>query len=232
MNINADLALRAIEHATADAWRATSHAGVTRRPLFRIGDEIAQATSLVRYAPESRFHAHEHTGGEEILVIRGTFSDEHGDYPAGTWFRNPPGTRHSPYTRTGCLLLVRLWQFDPADRQGVVMRLPVWPPAASPAAQHLWPVHHAGHERVSLVFWPPGQRIVETVPEGGEWLVLQGNCQVGRETLTALSWLRLPCGATLEGIAGEEGVWLWAKTGHLPHLPPPPVAPATKPDQG
>ncbi len=228
MNINADLALRVIEHTTADTWRATSQAGVSRRPLFRIGDEVAQATSLVRYAPQSQFHAHEHTGGEEILVISGTFSDEHGDYPAGTYFRNPPGTRHSPYTHTGCLLLVRLWQFDQSDRQSVVQRVPAWPPNTLPGGL----VHAGVHESVSLVFWPAGQRIVEPAPDGGEWLILQGDCQVGGETLTTLSWLRLPCGDTLETVAGEHGAWVWAKTGHLRHLPPPPVAPLPKPVPG
>ncbi|GGP27466.1 cupin domain-containing protein [Silvimonas amylolytica] len=226
MNLNADITIPALEHNTPDAWLATPQAGVTRRPLFRIGDEIAQATSLVRYAPQSRFHAHEHQGGEEILVIEGTFSDEHGDFPAGTYFRNPPGTQHSPYTKEGCLLLVRLWQFDPADQQSVVLSLPVWPFVGSlgPTQKQDWPAHVSGTESVRLAFWPAGQRVVENVPGGGEWLVLQGDCVIGQNYLRAHSWYRLPCGAALDATAGEEGVWVWAKTGHLRDLPPPPVA--------
>ena len=228
MNINADLSLRALEHTTPDTWRVTPQAGVTRRPLFRIGDEVAQATSLVRYVPESHFHSHEHTGGEEILVIEGTFSDEHGDFPAGTYFRNPPGTRHSPFTRAGCLLLVRLWQFDPADRQSVVQHVPAWPLATQHAARHAWAVQAGSAESVRLEYWPAGQTIVEEVPDGGEWLVLQGSLRNNADDLGELSWLRLPAGATLQAVAGEEGVWVWVKTGHLSHLPPPPVARANQ----
>jgi hypothetical protein len=85
----------------------------------RIGDEVARATSIVRYAPHSRFAAHTHGGGEEFLVLEGVFQDEHGDYPAGTYVRNPPTTSHSPGSAPGCTIFVKLWQFDPDDRTPV-----------------------------------------------------------------------------------------------------------------
>jgi len=63
--------------------------------LDRIGEEVAQATSIVRYAAGSHFDRHVHDGGEEILVPHGVFSDEYGDYPAGAYVRNPPGASHT-----------------------------------------------------------------------------------------------------------------------------------------
>jgi hypothetical protein len=57
--------------------------------LDRIGDEVARATSIVRDAPASHFSAHTHGGGEEFLMLDGVFQDEHGDYPAGSYIRNP-----------------------------------------------------------------------------------------------------------------------------------------------
>ena len=83
--------------------------------LDRIGGEVARATSLVRYAPSSYFDPHVHSGGEEFLVVEGTFSDEHGDFPAGTYVRNPIGTKHKPFSNDGCIILVKLHQFDPKD---------------------------------------------------------------------------------------------------------------------
>jgi anti-sigma factor ChrR (cupin superfamily) len=53
---------------------------------------------LVHWAPDTQFNTHTHPGGEEILVIDGIFRDEHGEYPAGTWLRNPRWSRHTPYT--------------------------------------------------------------------------------------------------------------------------------------
>jgi len=87
--------------------------------LDRIGDEVARATSIVRYAPHSRFAPHTHGGGEEFLVLDGVFQDEHGDYPTGTYVRNPPTSRHTPGSEPGCTIFVKLLQFDPDDRTPV-----------------------------------------------------------------------------------------------------------------
>ncbi len=57
-----------------------------------------------------------HGGGEEFLVLEGVFQDEHGDYPVGTYVRNPPTSRHTPGSVSGCIILVKLWQFDLGDR--------------------------------------------------------------------------------------------------------------------
>ena len=106
MNLNHDFRLRVVQHAADAAWSPSPLPGVTRRMLDRVGGEVARATSIVRYAAGSRFDAHGHPGGEEILVLDGVFSDEHGDYPAGTYLRNPPGSRHAPLSREGCTLFV------------------------------------------------------------------------------------------------------------------------------
>ena len=83
--------------------------GVKRMKLDRIGDEIARATSLVRYAPNSSFSPHEHWGGEEIFVLEGTFYDEHDNYPAGSWLRSPHLSEHCPYTKdNGALIYVKV----------------------------------------------------------------------------------------------------------------------------
>jgi len=109
MNLNNDFSLRATDFADTAVWQPSPLPGVERRLLDRVGAEVARATSVVRYAPGSRFDAHTHGGGEEILVLEGVFSDETGDHPAGTYLRNPPGTRHAPFSEHGCVLLVKLW---------------------------------------------------------------------------------------------------------------------------
>jgi ChrR Cupin-like domain len=106
-------------HAGAREWQASPMPGVERRLLDRIGDEVARATSIVRYAPESHFSPHVHGGGEAFLVLEGVFQDEHGDFPAGFYVRNPPQSRHTPGSKSGCTIFVKLWQFDPADRTHV-----------------------------------------------------------------------------------------------------------------
>ena len=90
-------------------------AGVWRKPLAREAVEHGHTTSVVRYDAGSRFPEHAHPLGEEILVLEGIFSDEHGNYPTGTYLRSPPQSKHSPFSEEGCVLLVKLDQFDPTD---------------------------------------------------------------------------------------------------------------------
>jgi anti-sigma factor ChrR (cupin superfamily) len=97
-----------IELQTRDLpWEPSPAPGVERRYLAR-EETQGLATSVVRYAPGASFPAHIHPGGEEILVLEGTFTDEQGTYPAGTYLRNPPGSRHHPYSPDGCVLFVKL----------------------------------------------------------------------------------------------------------------------------
>jgi anti-sigma factor ChrR (cupin superfamily) len=120
MELHADLSQRAVLDTTALAWTPSPMAGVERRMLDRRGDEVARATSIVRYAPGSRFERHSHSGGKEILVLEGTFSDEQGDYPAGTWLRNPPGSVHRPWSEAGCTIWVKTGHLPASLRRAAI----------------------------------------------------------------------------------------------------------------
>jgi anti-sigma factor ChrR (cupin superfamily) len=119
--VNADFSRRVVIATDEMPWIPSPQAGVERRLLDRIGGEVARATSLVRYAPASTFPAHDHALGEEFLVLDGVFSDEHGDYPAGTYVRNPPRSRHTPRTAPGCTILVKLRQMATSEQDRVVI---------------------------------------------------------------------------------------------------------------
>ena len=119
--INADFTKRVVLATNDLPWSPSPQAGVERRLLDRIGGEVARATSLVRYAPASAFPAHSHALGEEFLVLEGIFSDEQGDYPAGTYVRNPPGSMHSPRTAPGCTILVKLRQMPGSESRRVII---------------------------------------------------------------------------------------------------------------
>jgi quercetin dioxygenase-like cupin family protein len=117
MRLNADFTKRVVIRPEDYAWIASPANGVDRMMLDRIGDEVARATTIVRFAPNSAFDAHTHGGGEEYLVLDGVFSDEAGDYPAGTYVRNPIGTAHRPHIGPeGATILVKLHQFDTRHR--------------------------------------------------------------------------------------------------------------------
>jgi anti-sigma factor ChrR (cupin superfamily) len=217
MNLNDDFSVRAVVHAASIAWEPSPSAGVDRRMLDRIGDEVARATSIVRFAPGSHFSRHTHGGGEEFLVLEGVFQDEHGDFPAGNYVRNPPTTSHTPGSERGCMLFVKLWQFDPADRTEVRTdtRERVFTTVAERPGVEILPLFEDAHEVVRLERWAPGVQVTLSAPGGTEVLVLDGDFIESRETFDAQSWLRLPAGATLQAAAGPTGCRVWIKTGHL-----------------
>ncbi|MDE3237952.1 MAG: cupin domain-containing protein [Paracoccaceae bacterium] len=218
MRINDDLTRPALVHAGRLDWVPSPAKGVDRRMLYRVGDEVARATSIVRYAPDSAFPAHVHTGGEEILVLEGTFQDEHGDYPAGSYFRNPPGTSHSPAAKDGCTIFVRLWQFRQGDAAQIVRQpgegAPTPPRLGAKAARVLFA---DGAERVVIEDWQPGALVrVENI-RGLELLVLSGSLSVDGDRMGPQGWLRLPAGHMLAASVGPQGAQVWMKDAPLQH---------------
>ncbi|MGB6909502.1 MAG: cupin domain-containing protein [Methyloceanibacter sp.] len=225
MKLNADFSQRAAVHAASLLWTASPMAGVDRRMLDRIGDEVARATSIVRYAPGSSFASHVHTGGEEFFVLDGVFQDEHGDFPAGCYIRNPPQSKHTPGSAPGCTIFVKLWQFDLDDRTQVRIDTSKMPyvQLRDRANVEMMPLFRDAHEDVRLERWAPGAAIFLPVPGGAEFLLLAGTFEEAGEQFVPQSWLRLPAGATLNAVAGAEGCVVWAKSGHLsqPSASPP-----------
>lgn len=203
MLLNADYNHPALVHAAELDWLPSPAAGIERRMLCRIGEEKAVATSLVRFAPGSVFPTHSHPGGEEFFVVEGTFEDENGHYPAGSYLRNPPGSRHTPASASGCVLFVRLWQFRPDDQQQVTIR-----PGESWPGELLFPDRRLlfinEYEQVFIDRWPAGHGRQIANPDGIELLVLDGSCVVEERLLQPMSWLRLPAGHDLYAHATDS----------------------------
>ncbi len=215
MNLNDDFSKRVLIHSDKIDWIASPMPGVDRRMLDRIGGEVARATSIVRYAKGSHFSAHTHSGGEEFIVLEGVFQDEHGDYPVGTYVRNPPTTSHTPGAEDGCVIFVKLWQFDPEDRTQFRREMGAEAVQTAPGISEQV-LHEDAQECVTWQKWDAGADAEITLPGGAELLMFDGTLDEGGETLVKNSWLRLPEGATLKATAGPDGATFWMKSGHLP----------------
>jgi hypothetical protein len=217
MELNADFTRRAVVHAAGLDWMPSPVPGVDRRMLDRIGDEIARATTIVRFAPGSAFSPHTHGGGEEFLVLEGVFTDETGDFPAGSYVRNPPTSRHTPSSGPGCTLFVKLWQFDADDR--TQLRVDTGdgsyaPDQARPGVEIL-PLYADRRETVQMERWSPGTHGTLDAEGGLELLVVAGSLSERGETFVPQSWLRLPVGDSSAAVAGPEGALVWTKRDHL-----------------
>ncbi len=217
MNLNHDFRLRVVQHAADATWTPSPLPGVTRRMLDRVGGEVARATSIVRYAAGSRFDAHGHPGGEEIMVLEGVFSDEHGDYPAGTYLRNPPGSRHAPFSAGGCTLFVKLWQFAADDLEPVRIdtRNAAFRPGLVPGLTVL-PLHEHAGVSTALVRWAPQTQFnMHMHPGGEEILVLEGVFRDEDGEYPAGSWLRNPRWSRHTPYTGAEGALIYVKVGAI-----------------
>ena len=217
MEINADFAKPATVHTNALEWVPSPMAGVDRRMLDRIGGEVARATSIVRYAKGSAFPEHTHSGGEEFIVLEGVFQDEHGDYPAGTYVRNPVGTHHIPRSDPGCTIFVKLWQFDPEDQEQFAVDLNTVELTADPERRGVQTAVLADrdYEHVAIEQWEPDAKS-QVVSDGGlEVLLLEGEITFSGETYARHDWVRVPAGKAAEFVAGPRGARLWIKRGHL-----------------
>ena len=214
--LNMDRAQRAVVETAALEWEASPASGVWRKKLERESAESGQVTSVVRYAPGSRFSAHSHPMGEEIFVLSGVFADDAGEYPAGTYLRNPPGSRHAPFSEEGCELLVKLDQFDPGDRERVSIRTAesTWLPGLVDGLTVL-PLHEFGVEHTALVRWAPGTYFKPHVHPGGEEIfVLDGTFEDEDGVYPQRAWLRNPSYSRHEPFS-REGCTIFVKTGHI-----------------
>lgn len=216
MRIHADLSLPAIVTPDDYRWVASPQAGVTRMMLDRVGDECARATSIVRYAPGSIFPRHAHPGGEEILVLSGTFSDDSGDHPAGSYLRHPSDSCHAPSSAQGATIFVKLRQMSPMDARRV--RIDTKDPGnwSSIDGGAVCALHEHDGERVALRRLPAGQVLEYDRSMLVEILILDGELCAQDKRFPAGSWLRLPAGHHDGFRAGNAGLTAYIKTGHPP----------------
>ena len=214
--LNMNFEQRIVINTAEVDWQPSPMPGVWRKPLAREEAERGHATSIVRYEPGARFSAHDHPLGEEILVLEGTFSDESGDYPAGTYFRNPEGFRHAPYSEEGCVILVKLHQFQASDREHVVIDTYNAEFRPGQGGLTVLPLHQHEAEQVALVRWPAGERFQPHRHFGGEEIfVISGELRDEHGRYPAGTWIRSPHLSQHHPYAEQETL-IWVKVGHLP----------------
>jgi len=214
MDLHSDFSQRVLVHSDKMPWQHSPSAGVDRLMLDRIGGEVARATTIVRFAPGHSFLSHTHGGGEEYVVLDGVFQDEHGDYPTGSYVRNPPTSRHTPRSDAGCTILVKLWQFAPDDRHQFSKDMAEGLASVGDGVRAA-DLHRDARETVRYFELDPGASLHVDAPGGIEVMVLSGSLIENGGGLRQGSWLRLPDGHTFAAAAGGDGAKLWMKTEHL-----------------
>jgi anti-sigma factor ChrR (cupin superfamily) len=219
--INGDLSVRALVDTTRMEWAPSPSGSVWRKRVHLVGaPESGQVTSVVRYEADSSFPPHDHPEGEEILVLEGVFSDEHGDWPAGTFLLNPEGFRHAPFSKPGCVLFVKLRQFPGRERRHVAVDTHelVWEPTSIPGVAQKALYQQAGFsDRIRLERWGPRADLGSvSYDQGAELFVLDGEFADDAGAYSAGCWLRLPAGSEHHP-RSDGGCTLYIKRSGLPY---------------
>ncbi len=215
MNLNSDYTQRIVLHQEDLPWVDSPEPGVQRRMLDRMGGEKAKATSIVRYGPNTRFAAHHHDYGEEILVLDGELRDEFGHYPAGTYLMNPPGSSHAPYSETGCTLFVKLRHLgdEQQERELIDTNTAEWLQGLVPGL-HVMPLMRQGSGS-TLVRWAPNTYFNPHHHYGGEEIyVVDGVFEDEYGAYPKGSWIRSPH-MSMHTPFSKGGCTIFVKTGHL-----------------
>ena len=215
MKINDDFNQRVVINHYDLPWVSSPELGVDRRMLERQGNEIAKATSIVRYQAGSKFQAHQHELGEEIFVLDGTFSDETGNYRAGTYIMNPPGSSHAPYSESGCTLFVKLRHLgsEQVIREVIDTKAAPWYQGMVPGLK-VMPLMQQGSGS-TLVKWAPQTFFNPHRHYGGEEIfVVDGVFEDEHGRYSAGTWIRSPH-MSMHKPFSNEGCTIFVKTGHL-----------------
>jgi len=221
-SLNGDMNKRVSVRTSTLDWQPSPSGTVWRKRLHLVGGaESGQVTSVVRYEKGATFATHDHPEGEEILVLEGVFSDEHGDWPAGTYLLNPEGFRHAPFSVQGCLIFVKLRQFAGAGRHHVALSThdASWTPSDRPGVeQKILYAHPEFPDATRLERWAPSTAMeIPARAEGAEIFALEGSLEDDSGIYDPLSWLRIPVGKAHE-VTTREGCVLYIKTGALGSL--------------
>tara|TARA_R110002072_G_scaffold57188_3_gene147301 strand:+ start:48014 stop:48658 length:645 start_codon:yes stop_codon:yes gene_type:complete len=213
--LNMDFSQQLVINTQELEWQQSPKPGVWRKPLAREDAERGHATSIVRYDAGAKFSKHEHPQGEEILVLEGIFSDETGDYPAGSYFRNPEGSNHEPFSQGGCVILVKLHQFQDNDRQKISIDTHNGTWLSGHGNLQVMPLHSHSGESTALVKWPAGERFVSHVHAGGEEIyVISGEFMDEHGRYPAGTWIRSPHMSRHHPYVEQDTV-IFVKVGHL-----------------
>ena len=217
--LNMNFSERVVIDTQQQPWLPSPAQGVWRKPLEREAKESGHTSSIVKYDAGSQFATHKHPLGEEIFVLEGVFSDENGDYPTGSYLRHPPGSQHAPFSHEGCVILVKLNQFDPRDLDVVKMNTQQTEWLQGIGGLQVMPLHEFEHEHTALVKWPKGETFQPHRHFGGEEiLVLSGKFQDEQGEYPRHTWIRSPHMSGHFPFVEEETIIL-VKTGHLPIQP-------------
>jgi anti-sigma factor ChrR (cupin superfamily) len=146
------------------------------------------------------------------------FQDEHGDYPEGTYLRNPAGSKHMPFSRLGCTIFVKLGRFmkDDTAQKNLQTSQQKWlPQKTNPGIKEMLLHSHQGEKTLFIKVSPNTEFEWCHKGKGEEILIINGELHEGQHIYPKGTWLRFGEGGLRKRYTKSNETILFMKTGHL-----------------
>jgi len=196
-------------------WLSGSIDGASYAYLERDNGGSSHASYFLRLTAGASFSLQSNVRGVELFVLEGTFSDTAGDYPAGTYIRNPLGIIDNFLTQEGCKLFIKLDQFSKEDIAHVVTRPQDRQWQNGIGSLKVLGLHAHNTESSALVAWPKNEVFQSHNHMGGEEIVvISGRFIDEHGEYPAGTWIRSPH-MSKHFPRVEEETLIYVKVGHL-----------------
>lgn len=220
MQLNNDFARAVVVNTLEIPWQQEQSSEVLFRMLEQSNSECSRTTSITRLKSGAVISPLENVAGEEIIVFEGTYTDESGEYPAGSYIKNSTATRPVSVTQTDCTLFIKRGHLQQGDIERVVVDThnSVWRQGMVGGLSVL-PLSEFKGEHSALVRWQPGTVFNPHRHWGGEEIyVLDGVFEDEFGCYPAGTWMRSPH-LSQHAPFSREGCTIFVKVGHLPEVP-------------
>lgn len=91
-----------------DSWQPGRIPPIQVQPAYEQAG-FSEKVWFERWLPGTQLLDVVETDIKEIFLVEGSWSDELGSYPTGSWLRYPPNCPYSPFSETGCLIYVKTY---------------------------------------------------------------------------------------------------------------------------
>lgn len=214
---NADFSQRVVIHPSDKQWGETQMSGVRFQLLEACCLPYPRRTLVLDCKPGSVINKHDSQMEVEFFVLDGEIADENGNYPKGTYVRNPNGSSHA-HSKLGCRLFVKLSQIHEEDQGQRVIntkRESKWLPGPVEGTE-IYPLHMWDCESVFLIRWLSEASFKPTLnPDGEEIYVVHGQLNDKQGTYPKGSWIRNPP-VSWQSWEADNGTIVYYKHGHFP----------------
>ena len=204
--MNSDYEKRALIDTNTIQWQETQVKNVFKK-ILAIKDK--EETSFIKLKEGSVLNQEQKINSVEIFVLEGTYINEYGKYPQGTYLRLPLENEALVKSDKGCVIFRKTNFFTDNEKLIIDTNASAW--LQGQGNLEVKPLHN----QTALVKWPKNERFIPHKHWGGEEVVVLHGVFIDEYgEYPKGSWIRSPHLSEHFPYVNEETI-IFVKTGHM-----------------